>query len=62
MSKTFLEQAKEELHDVLYCCYCLEPKNDKIVCCDEFHFIEFKYFDDDAQNEIIKAEYDLNRN
>lgn len=39
-----------------YCYYCLDPRDDKISCCDEYHFGEFKDLDEDAQNEIINAE------
>jgi hypothetical protein len=57
--KDFLEQAKQDLYGVLYCVYCLEPKNDKLSCCEENHFLDFQYFDDDTQKDIIQDEYDL---
>lgn len=25
----------------LYCCYCGEPKGDKYVCCQEYHFVPY---------------------
>lgn len=59
--KTFYQQAAEELSDVEYCCYCCEPKGDKISCCHEVHFLEFKDLDEDAQRDIIESEYDLHR-
>jgi hypothetical protein len=57
--KDFLQQAKESLQDVLYCVYCLEPKNEQISCCEENHFIPFEHFDDETQTQIVQDEYDL---
>lgn len=59
--KTFMEQAAEDLRNVEYCCYCLEPKGDKISCCGELHFLPFCELDMDTQREIIESEYDLHR-
>jgi hypothetical protein len=56
--KDFLIQAKEDLHGVMYCVYCLTPKNDKLSCCEENHFLDFECFDDDTQRDIIQDEYD----
>ena len=56
--KDFLIQAKEDLHGVQYCPYCMEPRNDKRSCCGENHFLEFQDFDDETQNQIIQDEYD----
>ena len=38
----------------LYCCYCGQPKSG-YACCEENHFIEFQYFDDETQLEIAKG-------
>ena len=38
----------------LYCCYCGQPKSG-YACCQENHFIEFQYFDDETQLEIAKG-------
>jgi hypothetical protein len=56
--KDFLMQAKEDLHGVQYCPYCMEPRNDKRVCCGEVHFLEFQDFDDETQTQIVQDEYD----
>lgn len=56
--KSFLEQAKADLHGVHYCPYCMEPKGDKRSCCEENHFLEFQDFDDETQNQIVQDEYD----
>ena len=42
----------------LYCCYCIERKDDKWHCCSENHFIKFSNFDDDTQREFIAWEVD----
>jgi hypothetical protein len=57
MKYTFEEVLKRYSH-VDYCCYCYEPKDDKISCCQENHFIQLKDFDHETQMEIAKAEYD----
>jgi hypothetical protein len=56
--KDFLIQAKEDLHGVQYCPYCMEPRNDKRSCCGEVHFLEFQEFDDETQTQIVQDEYD----
>ena len=58
--KTLFEQYREQFSDILYCCYCLEPKGESYSCCQENHFIEFKDLDIDQQKEIIEAELDQN--
>jgi hypothetical protein len=47
------------LSDTLYCCYCLEPKEEKFGCCQENHFIEFKYLNYIEQKHIINEELEL---
>ena len=59
--KTLFEQYREQFYDILYCCYCLEPKGESYSCCDENHFIEFKDLDIEEQKEIINAELDENQ-
>lgn len=59
--KTLFEQYREQFSDILYCCYCLEPKGESYSCCDENHFIEFKDLDIEEQKEIINAELDENQ-
>jgi hypothetical protein len=56
--KDFLMEAKEALHGVQYCPYCMEPKGSKISCCEEADFLDFKDFDDETQKQIIQDEYD----
>lgn len=52
----FLEELKKETAEVLYCPYCLEPKGDKFVCCEENHFVAFKELPEEEQNDIIESE------
>lgn len=56
--KSLFEQYKQEFmsSSVEYCCYCCEPKEEKIGCCQENHFVEFKYLPDDEQKHIINSE------
>lgn len=56
--KSLYEQYKQEFmsSSVEYCCYCCEPKEEKIGCCSENHFVEFKYLPDDEQKHIINSE------
>lgn len=59
--KSLFDQFKQEFmsSSVQYCCYCMEPQEEKIGCCGENHFIEFKYFDENDQRDIINAEIEL---
>ena len=41
-----------------YCCYCLEPKEDKYGCCQENHFVGFKDLYEEDQKYIINEEFD----
>jgi len=59
--KSLFEQYREQFSDILYCCYCLEPKGESYSCCQENHFIEFKDLDIEEQKEIINAELDENQ-
>ena len=44
--------------DELYCCYCMEPKEEKWNCCQENHFMKFSDFDDETKREFIAWELD----
>jgi len=59
--KSLFEQYREQFSDILYCCYCLEPKGESYSCCQENHFIEFKDLDIEEQKEIINDELDQNQ-
>ena len=59
--KTLFQFFVEEFSDIHYCPYCLTIKGDKIVCCQEADFIEFKDLDLDQQKEIIQPELDENQ-
>jgi hypothetical protein len=59
--KTLFQTYVEEFSDIHYCPYCLAIKGDKIVCCQEADFIEFKDLDLDQQKAIIEDELDTYR-
>jgi hypothetical protein len=59
--KTLFQFFVEEFSDIHYCPYCLTIKGDKIVCCQEADFIEFKDLDLDQQKAIIEDEFDTYR-
>ena len=59
--KTLFQYFVEEFSDIHYCPYCLAIKGDKIVCCQEADFIEFKDLDLDQQKAIIEDELDKNQ-
>ena len=52
--KDLLEAIYEDQEDVYYCCYCLRPQAGKIGCCQDIHFVEFKYLDNDCKQEIAQ--------
>jgi hypothetical protein len=58
--KTLFQTYVSEFSDIHYCPYCLTIKGDKIVCCQEADFIEFKDLDLDQQKAIIEDEFDQN--
>jgi hypothetical protein len=59
--KTLFQTYVSEFSDIHYCPYCLQIKGDKIVCCQEADFIEFKDLDLDQQKAIIEDELDQNQ-
>ena len=56
--KSLFQTYLEEFSDIQYCPYCLAVKGNKIVCCQEADFIEFKDLDLDQQTQIIDNELD----
>ena len=52
--KDELQAIYEDQADVYYCCYCLEPQGEKVTCCFENHFVEFRYLDNDCQQQIAE--------
>jgi hypothetical protein len=59
--KTLFQTYVSEFSDIHYCPYCLTIKGDKIVCCQEADFIQFKDLDLDQQKEIIQQELNENQ-
>jgi len=59
--KTLFQTYVSEFSDIHYCPYCLAIKGNKIVCCQEADFIEFKDLDLDQQKAIIEDELDTYR-
>lgn len=58
--KSLFQTYLEEFSSIKYCPYCLTVKGNKIVCCQEADFIEFKDLDLDQQKSIINDEFDQN--
>jgi len=56
--KSLYEQFKQEFmaSSVEYCCYCCQPREEKIGCCQENHFVEFKDLYLEDQQAIINEE------
>jgi len=59
--KSLFQTYVSEFSDIHYCPYCLAIKGNKIVCCQEADFIEFKDLDLDQQKAIIEDELDENQ-
>ncbi len=59
--KTVFVQYSEHFSDIHYCPYCLAIKGNKIVCCQEADFIEFKDLYPEQQKEIIQQELNENQ-
>ena len=49
-----LQEIIEQEQERMYCVYCYQPKT-SYHCCQENHFSEFKYFDDETQLEIAQG-------
>jgi len=56
--KSLFQTYVENFSDIQYCPYCLTIKGNKIACCQETDFIEFKDLDLDQQTQIIDQELD----
>ena len=56
--KSWLQEFIEEQAHVEYCPYCMEERNNKRSCCQEVHFIEFHYFDEETQRQIAADEWE----
>ena len=56
--KTLFQTYLDEFSDIHYCPYCLTTKGNKIVCCQEADFIEFKDLYPEQQKQIIEDELD----
>jgi hypothetical protein len=59
--KTLFQTYVDEFSDTKYCPYCLNIMGNKIVCCQEADFIEFKDLYPEQQKEIIQQELDENQ-
>jgi hypothetical protein len=59
--KTLFQTYVSEFSDIHYCPYCLITKGNKIVCCQEADFIEFKDLYPEQQKDIIQQELDENQ-
>jgi hypothetical protein len=59
--KSLFEQYKQEFmqSSVTYCCYCCQPQEGKIGCCQENHFVEFRDLYPEDQQAIISEELEL---
>jgi hypothetical protein len=58
MSK--IKNFKMEIEDDLrssgnYCCYCLNPQDGKLSCCQENHFIPFDDLYEEDKQMLIEA-------
>ena len=58
LMKTLFQIYVEEFSDIHYCPYCLTIRGNKIVCCQEADFIEFKDLYPEQQKQIIEDELD----
>jgi len=59
--KSLYEQYKQEFmqSSQTYCCYCCQPQDGKIGCCQENHFVEFRDLYPEDQQAIINEELEL---
>ena len=56
--KTLFQIYVEEFSDIYYCPYCLNIMGNKISCCQEADFIQFKDLEPEEQRQIIEDELD----
>jgi hypothetical protein len=61
LMKSVFVQYSEHFSDIHYCPYCLAIKGNKIVCCQEADFIEFRDLYPEQQKEIIQQELNENQ-
>jgi len=52
--KDLLQTICEYQAGVYYCCYCLQPQNGKIGCCQENHFVAFNDLYQQDQQQIAQ--------
>ena len=54
--KNLAQEIRSELmaSSTLYCCYCLDLKRGKYVCCRENHFVTFADLYPEDQNALIQ--------
>jgi hypothetical protein len=39
-----------------YCCYCIQPQDGKISCCQENHFVPFDDLYEEDKESLIQGE------
>ena len=54
--KNELQDIYDDLWNVYFCCYCLEPQGEKYHCCQENHFVPFADLYEEDQQYIIESE------
>jgi len=59
--KSLFQTYIEEFSEIHYCPYCLTVKGEKIVCCQEADFIQFKDLYPKDQIQIIDQELNENQ-
>ena len=55
-----MKSFKMEIEDDLrsrgnYCCYCLNPQDGKVSCCQEYHFIPFDDLYEEDKQMFVEA-------
>lgn len=56
--KNWLQSYIEEEAHTQYCPYCVTSRNEKLSCCGESDWIEFKDLDFDTQISIAQEEWE----
>jgi hypothetical protein len=55
--KTFKMEIEDDLRSKgNYCCYCVQPQDGKISCCQENHFIPFDDLYEEDKESLIQGE------